>query len=173
MSKAKKAYSLWLVPYGKVYDQINDLILYLSKKYNTPYFKPHVTLLGEVFGSEEEIFSKTAQLSAAIKTFEIELDGISFLDEYFKCLFIKARENAALVGANKKAKEIFGRQSDLKYAPHMGIMYGKFTSKIKKEIIKEIGEKINLHFDVSKICIYSTNGEVKKWHEVNEFLLTK
>jgi len=47
----------------------------------------------------------------------------------------------------------------------MGIVYGKFTSKIKDAIIEEIGEKINLRFDVNKICVYSINGEVKKWQK--------
>jgi len=52
MSKAK-GYSLWLMPTEEVYDGLNTIISQLSRKYSTQYFKPHVTLIGEILGSED------------------------------------------------------------------------------------------------------------------------
>lgn len=43
-----KGYSLWLMPYRKVYYKLKELISQLSKSHSSPDFEPHVTLIGEV-----------------------------------------------------------------------------------------------------------------------------
>ena len=42
-----KTYSIWLMPHGKCANSVSRIINDISKKYNTPIFKPHVTLIGD------------------------------------------------------------------------------------------------------------------------------
>ncbi len=170
MSKTKR-YSLWLMPSGEVYDRLKHLTSRLSSQYSAPDFEPHVTLIGKVLGSEEEIISKTALLASAVQPYRIELGRVEYLDEYFRCLFIRVRDTDEVMKADLEARKIFGRQNDPKYMPHLSLMYGNCPPETKKQIIVEIGEEFKLGFDAKSIHLFSTNVEPKDWYRVREFSL--
>lgn len=170
MLKAK-GYSLWLMPTGEVYDRLNTLISQLSRKYNTPDFEPHVTLIGEVLGSADEIVSKTAQFATVVQSYRIGVGRVEYLNEYFRCLFLRAKETDEVMRANQEAREIFSQETDPRYMPHLSLMYGDFPPQTKEEIIAEIGKEISVGFDVESIHLFSTNGEPKDWYRVKEFSL--
>ncbi len=167
----KKAYSLWLMPTGKIYNKFFDLIFQLSKEYSGLNFEPHVTLLGKEIENEKEIIDKTSRLAALIKPYEIKLTVVDCLDEYFKCLFIRVEETKEVIEANLKAREVFNQQAELAYMPHLSLMYGNFFLGIKEKIIKDIGREFNESFEVGSIYLFCTEGEVSDWYRVKEFVL--
>ncbi len=169
MAKAT-GYSLWLMPSGDVYDKLTEIISRLSKMYSTPVFEPHITLIGGIEVSEEEIISKTSELASIIKPFEIRLDKMDMLDEYFKCLFVRI-EPESIMKANMKARKIFNRENDKKYMSHLSLMYGNLSAETKEKIIAEIGNIFNIVFEVKSIYIFSTKGEPKDWHRIKEISL--
>ncbi len=166
-----RRYSIWLMPIGDVYNRLIKVISRLSKRYSSPNFEPHATLIGELIESEEDILSKTSQLSAVLRPFKIRLARVEYLDEYFRSLFIRVEETSDVIDANKKAREIFNRQSDPTYMPHLSLIYGIFTSKEKGKIIAEIGKEFNTNFEVESIHLFSTDGKPKDWYRVKEFTL--
>jgi len=169
----EKRYSLWLMPRGDVYNTLSKIISRLSEKYSAPYFEPHVTLLGRLTGNEEEIISKASQLADCTRTYEIKLNKLDFLDEYFKCLFIKAEATEPLLSANLRARKIFAQQYYSEYMPHLSLMYGRFSPEVKKEIITEIGNEFHFGLDVKSIHLYSTGNNVEEWRKVKEFALKR
>lgn len=166
-----KGYSLWLMPAGDVYDRLKGLISRLSRRYSTPDFEPHVTLLSEIPGPEDEIVSKTARLASVIGPYKIELSRVEYLNEYFRCLFLRAKETDEVMRANREARRIFGRETDPEYMPHLSLMYGDFPPRTKEKIIEEIGKEISAGFGVESIHLFSTSGEPEDWYRVKEFLL--
>jgi 2'-5' RNA ligase len=172
MEKIKiEKYSLWFMPEGDVYKKLADLITRLSEKYSAPYFEPHITILHSLAIPKEEMIVKTSELAIKIHPFEIELTTVDYLSEYFRCLFVRARETEELINANLKAREIFNRQSDPKYTPHLSLLYGEFPLKIKEEIIREIGREFNESFRVKSIHIFSSEEDISNWHRIKEFNL--
>ena len=159
------------MPSGEAYTKLKNLISQLSEKYSTPVFEPHVTLIGSVLGPEDEILSKTSKLASVIEPYRIKLRKIGYLDEYTKWLFIKAEKTDEVMNANLKARDIFNRQDDSEYMPHLSLMYSNLPLKIREEIITEIGEESNITFDVGAIHLFSTTGEPKEWYRVKEFAL--
>jgi 2'-5' RNA ligase len=182
MKKPKK-YSLWLIflshwlmPSERLYRKLTNLIFQLSKENSSPNFEPHITLFGLLVGPENEIIEKTFQLSNLINPFEIKLTKIGYLGEYFRCLFIKVEKTVEIMNTNLKSKELLGKYyvnpyPDSKFMPHLSLMYGNFSSKIKEEIISKIGKDFNIKFEVNKIHLFSTDGEPKDWHKIKEFIL--
>ena len=49
------SYHLWLMPFGEAYPLLAATIAELSRRHGAPIFEPHVTLLGDLPDSEEEI----------------------------------------------------------------------------------------------------------------------
>jgi len=158
------------MPSGDFYNKLTRIISQLSREYSAPNFESHITLFGDLIGSEEEILSKTSQLATLLQPFEIRLTTLDYLDEYFKCLFIRVEETKQVMDANFKAREIFNRQQDPKHIPHLSLMYGNFTPMIKEGIIAKIGRKFNIKFEVGSIHLF-TSGEPKNWRRIKEFKL--
>ena len=168
MTKAK-GYSIWLIPAGEVYQKLSEIISQLSEKYSAPNFEPHITLLGNLIGPEEDLISKTLKLTAQLKPFKINLKKADYLDEYFKCLFIRAEKTKELIRANNIAREAFNSKPDPEYMPHLSLMYGDLSSKTKEEILADLGKEFDLSFEVRSIHLFSTTGEVKDWYRIKEF----
>jgi len=168
MTKAK-GYSIWLIPAGEVYQKLSEIISQLSEKYSAPNFEPHITLLGNLIGPEEDLISKTLKLTAQLKPFKINLKKADYLDEYFKCLFIRAEKTKELIRANNIAREAFNFKPDPEYMPHLSLMYGDLSSKTKEEILADLGKEFDLSFEVRSIHLFSTTGEVKDWYRIKEF----
>ncbi|MCK5020404.1 MAG: 2'-5' RNA ligase family protein [Candidatus Peribacteraceae bacterium] len=161
-------YSLWIVPEGEVYEKMSEIISKFSKRLSTPVFSPHVTLVGEVEGTEEEVISKTEKLASMIKPFEIKLSGVDKLDHFFRCIFVHAEKTPELMKANEYAKEIFGMSFE--YMPHLSLVYRNLSDEQKEEIISEIG-KIDKSFLVNSIHVVLTNGQTEDWKKVRKVFI--
>jgi 2'-5' RNA ligase len=166
-----KGYSIWLIPTGEIYQKLSKIISQLSRKHSAPNFEPHVTLIGDLLGSEKEIIDKTSELAKSLEPFEIKLNKAGYLDNYWRCLFIQAEKTKELIQANKITKKIFNRTSDPEYFPHLSLMYGDFSSKTKEEILADLGKEFDTSFEIKSLHLISTTGEVKDWYRVREFLL--
>lgn len=167
-----EGYSIWLMPTGGVYHQLGEIISQLSKKYSTPNFEPHVTLLGNLIGPREDLISKTLKLAEQLKPFEIKLKGADYFDEYFKCLFIRAQKSKEAIEANNIAREVFNLKPDPEYMPHLSLMYGDLGLKTKEEILANLGKEFDISFEVRGIHLFSTTGEVKDWYKIKELPLS-
>ena len=163
--------SLWLQPSGELYDELGKMISQLSSKYGAPIFPPHVTLLGDLLGDEKEITTQAQQLASRLEPFQITLTTVDYLDSYFRCLFVHAEETPALVEANRLARNIFHREQDPRFMPHLSLMYGTFDDETKKRIIESIGREFNKSFPVDRIHLLSCNGEPKDWYRVQALML--
>ncbi|MDI6602625.1 MAG: 2'-5' RNA ligase family protein [Patescibacteria group bacterium] len=154
-----------------MYNKLANLITKLSKQYGSPKFEPHVTLLANISGAEKDIIFKTSQLAILINSFKIRLTKVEYRNEYFKCLFIKVEETKDIINANLKAREIFNREWDSEYIPHLSLMYGDFLPEIKEKIIKEIGKKFDIIFAVNSIHLFTAEGRPEDWQRIKEFIL--
>lgn len=160
--------SIWLMPTGRVYDELSVTISQLSNQYSTPSFPPHVTLVEGLTGNERELSSTTEQLASRIRPFEIALSTIDYLDEYFRCLFLRIEESPALLEANRAARMIFHQERDPGFVPHLSLMYGNLDLQTKRQIVQIIGTDFKRTFPVESLHLYSTNGEPKDWRLVQE-----
>lgn len=168
-----KGYSIWLMPSGKAYDVLCKIILRLSRKYNTPYFEPHVTLIGEISGSENEVVSKTANLASFLQPFKIEFRRVGYTNEYFRCLFLMAAVTDVIMKANHAARKAFGVETSKEYMPHLSLIYGNLLPAAKKEIIADIGEEMHASFVADRIALFSTADRPEDWFMVKEFSLKR
>jgi 2'-5' RNA ligase len=165
--KKTELYSLWLMPAGRVASELQTLITDLSAKHKTPIFQPHVTLIGSLNLTEADAVSKTTILARKVAPFVVRLSEVACLDQYFRCVFIKAMKTECLMNANSIARLLFGLQNGEEYMPHLSLVYGDLTRRMKQDIIKEIGNTIYIAFPVEEIYLYYTGGQPKKWRCVS------
>jgi 2'-5' RNA ligase len=170
MTSARK-YSLWLMPTGELLASLAEIIEELSRNRPELRFEPHVTLLGGLSGLEPQFSSKTCELASLVEPYQIQIDKVDYLDEFFRSLFIRVEPTRPVLDANRKARLIFQRQQETEYLPHLSLMYGDLPPPTKEQIISRIGREFQRQFEVCVIHLYSTEGEPKDWHRVEEFPL--
>jgi 2'-5' RNA ligase len=84
---------------------------------------------------------------------------------------VRGEATSALAAANWQAREIFGRQQDPDFMPHLSLLYGNFDAATKEQIIASIGPAFNQSFPVAAIHLFSTSGEPKDWFLAQSFEL--
>ena len=157
-------FSLFYLPVGTVASTTSDLILELARRYKTPLFTPHVTLLGDLHLSKDEVMEKTAELARQLRPFTIQITHLEQGTSYFQCVYIRAA-SPKLIESNKRARQIFDLKSE-PFLPHLSLLYGNLDSEIKESIIQEIGPAFNRSFNVNSIAIWETKEEPKNWNQI-------
>ncbi len=160
-------YALWLVPAGRTHRILTRRILALSRKYSTPRFAPHVTLLSGITTSEHEALSHAAALARQLRPFQIRLTEIGFLDDYFRCLFLRVAPTHAVVSAHRTAKAVFGLQNQPLFMPHLSLLYGNLPIEVKKRVVFRPSSPLS--FEVSGLHLYSVQGPPESWRAAGTF----
>src|SRR3989344_5644563 len=138
MSKAN-GYSLWLMPDDSNYKLLKNIINSVSNAYNTPSFEPHMTLIGELAISDRAlVIAKTETLVTKLSALHANLKSVNQTDHFFRSLFLTAELENNLNIANTYAREIFMRQKDLQFFPHLSLAYGRLSEDVKAEISSKI-----------------------------------
>jgi len=159
------------MPSGQVQRRLAGTIVRLSREYSTPVFKPHLTLLGRIVGPRDEVLAKFAQLARRLRPFTIRLRVVDGLDEFYRCLFIRAAKTGPLMRAHLAARRTYNLPGRAAYMPHLSLMYGDFSANVKEKIIGKLGGRFALRFEVRSLHLYSTTGQPRYWRQVGRFHL--
>jgi 2'-5' RNA ligase len=162
-----KGHSLWLQPKGTSYLKFKKIIKRLSTKYRAPLFEPHITLLGDITEERQKVITKAQQL-AKVKAFDILLNKVTYMDEYFRCVLVLAQKSDELVKLNKKAQVLFNRENK-EFLPHVSLMYGLLQENVKRRIVRNL--KINQRFTADSISVVYTDGPPEIWKVIKDLPL--
>lgn len=160
------------MPQGKTNEELTDLIARLSKTYSTPLFPPHVTLLGGLTDTEDNLLSLSRKLAARLRPFDIRLTRADYLDEFYRALFVRVSETQPLMSANLQARGLFGRDHDRKFMPHLSLLYGNLDVGLKEAILTEAGRTFDRVFPVDRLFLHCTTGDTQDWYRLGEFPIT-
>lgn len=169
-------YSIWLIPFEvRVSKRMHSMIKSISRKYNAPEFKPHVTLIGNISAPEGEVIKQASFLAEKLKPQHVRFGKVGQSDEFFKAIFVGIEDAPRIIAVNNTARKIFKMQKNPKYIPHLSIMYSNLPNKTKKRIIKEYDIKNAVtrlkSFTIKRMVLYSTKGRIEKWRKMKEFKL--
>jgi 2'-5' RNA ligase len=164
------SYHLWLMPSGAAKDRLARTIAGLAQSYDAPRFEPHVTLLGNLPGTEADILSSASNLARDLQCFEIQPRTPGFTDRYFQCLFLHVEPTPSLLAAHITTRTVFSREDDTPYIPHISLMYGSYPVRVKQEIIATLPEHLLEPFSVDRLyLIRADSDDPKEWHRLREF----
>jgi 2'-5' RNA ligase len=162
-------YHLWLKPSREASDQFADVIQQLALDLNAPTFEPHITLLGNVHGSEAEHMARSKELARRLAPCPspITVSGPAFGDDYFHCVFLVVDMTPPVLHAHTLARQIFHQKEDNRYLPHISLVYGRYSENRKKDIISRLPASLCLPFEASHLSLIRARSEdPKDWQEV-------
>jgi len=159
--------SIWLVPEGDVREKLAARIAELSRRYGTPSFEPHVTLLGGIGEGEGEVLRRGALLAASARPIAIRLSAVRRGDEYFRCLFLEAERSPDLLAAHEHASDLLGARGRAPFLPHLSLLYGRLAA----EDVSATDEALHavalpVAFEARCLEIHRTEGTVPEWRRL-------
>ncbi|WP_447985281.1 2'-5' RNA ligase family protein [Nitrospira sp. Nam74] len=160
-------YHLWLKPSRKASYQFAAAIQQLAVELDAPTFEPHITLLGNLKGSEAGHVARSKELARSLLPFSINLLGPAYGDDYFHCLFLVAELTAPLLHAHTLARHLFHEEGDACYLPHISLVYGRYSENLKKDIIARLPASLYSPFEASHLSlIRASSNDPKEWQEM-------
>jgi 2'-5' RNA ligase len=165
MSRA--TYHLWLKPSGAFRDTLTRTIRKLAHELGSPTFEPHVTLLADLIGTEQDHVRRSRIAARQLRPFSIILNQPSYLNQYFQCLFMRVQQTPSLMSAHSLVRRVFEKPED-SYMPHLSLAYGSHPESRKRDIIGELSPEVETSFDVTALfLIRAESNDPKEWHEIN------
>lgn len=155
--------SLWLLLPREAHARFQALIARLSARLGTPTFEPHITLLGGIGGTEEDLRQRTAALARELAPFEARLLEATGLDEYYRCLFVEVALSRALAAAREAAGRRFDRLLGAGFYPHLSLVYGDLEEGEKEKILDEIGRYFDETVRIEELALYETSVPPPAW----------
>lgn len=164
---SESTYSLWLEPNGEVAYKLQERIKKLSKKYETPLFVPHVTLLGGLQASETELISLTNTLASSLHVFDLKLTKAGYHDRFYQSLFIYIDKSNKLKEARNLACRLFDCNGPEEYSPHLSLLYGDLSQNEKERILNIMGREFHVSFSAKSIVLMQTEGTPDRWKKIH------
>ncbi len=162
-------YHHWFKPSGEAYRILAKTIRTLATELQAPVFEPHISLIGNLQGTEEELIRKSEELARQLEPFEAVLTQASYRDTHFQCLFMLVEKTPVLMKAHARAMDFFGKANQ-DFMPHVSLVYGTYPEAQKKLIIDHLPNEIKTSFQVTSLyLIRADSPEPKDWHEIGPF----
>ena len=162
-------YSLWLRPEPAAARHLGCVIHDLARRYGSPVFPPHITLLGSIAGAESDILRAARQLARALPRFDVALGDIDYLPEYYRCLFIRVEPDEALLAANRRAKAEFERLADKAFMPHLSLLYAELDEDHKRDEAADLAGRYPARIEIEGLDVYTTSGDPRHWRRIASF----
>jgi len=164
-------YSLWLKPRGELYSRLVDIIKRLGREYHAPIFEPHVTLLSSLTMEKEAAIDKAARLAGQLRPYTVRLNTIESGRNYYRCVYILVAPTEAVTAAQEKARLVFDRKDAPVYVPHLSLLYGRYSPRLKSVAKAQLGNRLKSTFTVDHLYLVDTTGEPTTWREAASFAL--
>ena len=157
------------MPTGAAYDILARTIGEIAPELNSPVFEPHVSLIGNLDGSESEIADRTRELGDNLDPFTITLTEASYSDDHFRCLFMLVQQDSFIMNAHTVASDLFETPKQA-FLPHLSLAYGSSSEAQKKLIIGRLKPDVRTTFEVATLYLTRADSlEPKDWHEIGRF----
>jgi 2'-5' RNA ligase len=163
---------LFLLPKGRLADELGTTIQSLAGEHDGPAFQPHVTLLGPIPELEEaDVVAKAKEIAKMLNTLELTLGKPAIGDSFFHSVYIEVHVSEELVHAHMLALQAFGMSDDSEYKPHLSLMYGDFPIETKEKVLKSLTLPHQNSFTADTIYVFKTDGPATSWEQVAEVAL--
>ena len=161
-------YALWLMPPPACADALQQVIRNLAQTYGTPYFAPHLTLLGTLSARREYLVSRTRQIAAELHRITLRPARIESEDSYFRCLYIEFAQSAELAQSRETAAAALDQPPGI-FSPHMSLYYGRLASTARNRLKHALAREMPDTVPLNRLALVDISLSVKFWHEIAEY----
>ncbi|HYF28779.1 MAG TPA: 2'-5' RNA ligase family protein [Candidatus Paceibacterota bacterium] len=171
-SNETAGYHLFLEPTGALNERLQETIRTLAAAYDGPIFPPHVTILANLEGNEEDILSHAQMLAQQLPPLTVMLGELGGEPSFFRAFYLTIKEDPELMSAHEVAQQTFGTPAE-PYRPHLSLYYGNIDDGVR-EAMRSAGEyPSGESFRCDRLALYRTVGPADQWLRIGEVPFTR
>jgi 2'-5' RNA ligase len=166
-----KKVSFWLIPAVEDKRFFQEIINTLAQKYAAAVFTPHVTLYSGHLAPDEPARQLVERATAGVPTFNLEIVGLSYTDQFTKTLFVQFQPSAVLREISERIRRNVAQPSGYHLDPHLSLLYHPLNRAEKVRLVHSITIPKN-KIDFDEVRAVSTPGptqtreDVARWQEL-------
>jgi 2'-5' RNA ligase len=160
----------WLIPAEPAHSFFQDMIKDLARRYDAPFFEPHVTIYVGANGANtaEKVLSKAAR---KWQTINLKALGINHSGEFIKTLFVQFAMNRKLRQLHETIRNAAQDLSGYELNPHLSLLYKNMPATARRQLTDSIKVPFSgVIFDSLKAvrCVSpaQSRAEVESWRVV-------
>ena len=157
-------YSIWLDLEKESRSSYRKIISTLSKRLDSPFFEPHITIYGHMNTNLEDLKAIITKLVLNNNQFSTSAKKINIGNRFFKSIYIKIDSNPKLQYLNDICRKRLSLVKKYKFDPHLSLAYGLFEKEMVHNAMKNI--IIPKYVVFSGISVVKTGRDVEKWETV-------
>lgn len=129
-------YSLWLVPSGAQYDSLQRVSCDLARRYAAHCSMPHMTVVGDVVGSLEDVGRRAHALALRTRPLMVDLTTIGWVPGvFFRSFYVLVNETAEVSALYDATCATVGKCQTRPF--HMSLMYTDRLSDSARAVIRD------------------------------------
>lgn len=148
---------------------LTEIISILARKYNSPVFQPHCTLVGKTDVSLLRMKSAIINFISNYKPIEVHPEKIRYTNYLWRALYIDLMEKQILTKWHEYICDLLLINHDKDYLPHISLMYNSVSLREKKRISGKI--KLESVYKIQSIQIIDCGDKVDDWSTVFELTI--
>lgn len=165
------AYYLWLKPSHDANTRLSRAIRELAQEHQAPVFEPHITVLGELPGSESQHRVRCEQLAQDLQPVPILLGPAGHNDDYFRCVFLAVDQTHQVIDTRMRASVLFDKPAT-PYFPHLSLLYGTYPESQRIDIIRQLSRELLDDFEATALSLIRADSRnPRDWHELGSYPL--
>jgi 2'-5' RNA ligase len=159
-------HSIWLMPISEQEGAFAAIVRDLAKRFNSPAFQPHLTLVEDMPRSCEELKPLVQQVADGMASFEASIESVEESQLYYRSFYARFPVTPQLRMLKERAVGLFKVGSVESFMPHISLAYGVAESPEKAKAIAALQRELqgmSVRFD--RVCIVSSSRQtpIEEW----------
>lgn len=156
--------SYWLLTSDKL---LNSLVDRFSKEFNTPFFKPHITLISGLKIREDTAYTNLKKLKDEFSSLDLFFTDIGFEDELSRSFYFMPEKNEKLFFLRKKIESLFkNKEYNSNFNPHLSLFYYNCGLNRKRQIKAELFKCLPYTAKFDSLGMIVESSPIKKPEDV-------
>lgn len=172
MTRIREAFWIWGHFCESETYYLNNIKNEVQKKLKSPKFEIHLTLNGPYVNFSQSFRNSLSIFSKKAPTFNIELDGYNFKDEFYRSFYISIKDNIVLNNIRDEIYKLNPHIINSDYKPHLSLSYGNHSYRDKEKLVKVLPAQLD-SITLDRISIVKVNEIKEIWKVLETFKLNK
>jgi len=117
-------YSIWLYFQGQTSRELETAISSLARRFSTPKFEPHLTLVGDIDLEIGAVKALAARFAALDIPMYLPVCGVDFSDRFFMALYLAVEIPPDFQNRREQVASVVNPGSYKLDDPHVSLLYG-------------------------------------------------
>ena len=159
-------HSIWLMPPSEQEEVFAAIVRDLAKRFDSPVFQPHLTLVEDMPRSCEELKLLVEQAAHGMKSFEASVETVEESELYYRSFYVRFPVTPQLKLLKERAISIFGVGRVETFMPHISLAYGVAESPEKAKAVAALRNELqDMSVTFDRVCIVSSSQQtpIEEW----------